>query len=524
LVVLGIFFALPVSAMIARGLFPQGSLDLSAVGDVLSSPRTGKVVWFTLWSSGLATLLTVVIGLPLAFVAYRLSFPGRWSLRVLLSVPFVLPTIVVAVAFSAMFGGTGPLAFLGWDGTPPEIVAAMAFFNISVVVRIVGTRWAALDRRPAEAAAVLGASPWRVFRGIVLPALRPSIASAVILVFLFCATSFGVVLTLGGLRYSTVETEIYLQTVELLDLRTAAVLSLLQLVIVTALLVLTHRLGRPATSDAGAATGSRRPVRGDLPVLALGAILVGVVTLPIVTLVVRSLRFEGSWSLASYRALAAGEPSILQALRNSLAIATDATLFSVGLGLLVAVVVTRRPAGRLGRRLLGGLEGAFMLPLGVSAVTVGFGFLIALDRPPLDLRASAWLVPIAQALVALPVVVRMLVPTLAAVDNRQRQAAATLGAGPARVVWTVDIPLVWRPLLAAVGFAFAISMGEFGATSFLVRPDAPTLPILIFRELSHPGALALGSAVAGSVVLGLITAGVMAVIETVRTEKMEPGL
>ncbi len=157
------------------------------------------------------------------------------------------------------------------------------------------------------------------------------------------------------------------------------------------------------------------------------------------------------------------------------------------MGLLVAIVVTRRPVGRLGRRTLAGLEGAFMLPLGVSAVTVGFGFLIALDRPPLDLRASGWLVPIAQALVALPVVVRLLVPTLAAVDVRQRQAAATLGAGPARVLWTVDVPLVWRPLLAAVGFAFAISMGEFGATSFLVRPDTPTLPILIYRELSHPG-------------------------------------
>jgi thiamine transport system permease protein len=162
------------------------------------------------------------------------------------------------------------------------------------------------------------------------------------------------------------------------------------------------------------------------------------------------------------------------------------------------------------------LDGLFMLPLGVSAVTLGFGFLITLDKPPLDLRSSPVLVPIAQAMVALPLVVRVLAPVLRSVDPRQRQAAASLGASPLRVALTVDLPHAWRALLAATGFAFAVSLGEFGATSFLARPERPTLPVVIYQLMSRPGESSFGMAVAASVVLGLLTAAVMTLVERLR--------
>jgi thiamine transport system permease protein len=163
-----------------------------------------------------------------------------------------------------------------------------------------------------------------------------------------------------------------------------------------------------------------------------------------------------------------------------------------------------------------GLDGFFMLPLGVSAVTLGFGFLITLDHPPIDLRDSPFLVPIAQALVALPLVVRTIVPVLAGINDRQRQAAASLGAGPLRAVLTVDLPVVWKPLLAASGFAFAASLGEFGATSFLARDDHPTVPIVIYRLIGHPGPMNFGMALAASVVLAATTTVVMLVVERLR--------
>src|SRR5690606_29053718 len=165
-------------------------------------------------------------------------------------------------------------------------------------------------------------------------------------------------------------------------------------------------------------------------------------------------------------------------------------------------------------------DALFMLPLGVSAVTVGFGFLIALDRPfglALDLRGSPVLVPIAQAVVAVPLVVRTVLPVLRAIDSRLHDAAAVLGAGPARVLADVDWPVAARSLGLAVGFAFAVSLGEFGATSFLARPDRPTLPVVIFRLLGRPGAENLGMALAACVLLGALTAAVMGLAERLRS-------
>jgi len=521
--VVGVFFVLPVTGMLVRGFWSDGSFDPAAVFEVLARPRVHRVVWFTVWSASLGTAVAVLLGLPAAYALHCLEFRGRQLVRVLLLVPFVLPTIVVGVAFRQLLGEAGPLGFLGLDGTPVAIVAGLVFFNVAVVIRVVGSTWESLDRRPTEAAAALGASPWQVLRTVTLPALRPAIVSAASVVFLFCATAFGVVLTLGGLRYSSVETEIYLLTTNLLDLQAAAALSILQLVAVTLLLALAARLR--AVPDAGAprvVARPRRPARGDAPALASTALLLVLVAAPLATLVAGSLQVDHGWSLANYRALTTTGTHqallvpVTAALMTSLRTAVDATWMSLSMALLVAFVVTRRSRSRSERRVRSGLDGFFMLPLGVSAVTLGFGFLITLDRPPLDLRDSPLLVPIAQALVALPLVVRTIVPALAGIDDRQRQAAASLGASPLRAVLTVDLPVVWKPLLAAAGFAFAVSLGEFGATSFLARDDHPTVPVVIFRLIGHPGPMNYGMALAASVVLAATTAVVMLVVERLR--------
>ncbi len=525
LLAFAVFFALPVAGMVGRGFVPDGTLDVGGVLEVLGRPRVHRVLWFTLWSSTVATAVTVMLGLPVAFVLYRLRFAGRRLLRAFVLMPFVMPTVVVGVAFRSLISTSGPLGPLDLDGTPVAIIAAIVFFNLAVVVRTVGSHWEGLDPRREQAAAALGATPLQVLRTVTLPALTPAVVSAASVVFLFSATAFGVVLTLGGLRYATVETEIYLLTTQLLDLQAAAALSVLQLVVVSALLYVAqrartrreHTLDRVALGDV-----SRRPRLGDGPVLAVTALAFTLLVAPLGSLVVRSVQVEGRWSLGHYRSLFRPETDgallvpATQALENSWRVAVDATVMAIVVGVLVSLVVSRRSRSRAGRRGLALLDAVFVLPLGVSAVTLGFGFLVTLDRPPLDLRSSAILVPIAQAMVALPLVVRTLAPALRSIDPRQRQAAASLGAPPWRVLLTVDLPVAWRPLLAATGFAFAVSLGEFGATSFLARPDRPTLPVLIYQLVSRPGETNYGTALAASVVLGAVTIAVMSVVERLR--------
>ncbi|MFT4108661.1 ABC transporter permease, partial [Propionicimonas sp.] len=383
--------------------------------------------------------------------------------------------------------------------------------------------------RAAEAARTLGAGRWRVLATVTLPALAPAIASGAALVFLFCASAFGVVLVLGGESYGTVETEIWYQTTQLLDLPAAAALSILQLLVVSASLILA---GSARARQERALRLSGNPVdaplrASDRPAAAVTAVVVlGLLVLPMGSLVWRSFLTVDGVGLANYRALAgtAGTltVSVWQSLLNSLGTALAATAIAVCLGLMVSYVLSRRPASAPGRRFMRAVDAAFMLPLGVSAVTVGFGFLITLNRPPLDLRSNWLLIPIAQALVALPLVVRTLLPTLRAIDPRLHEVAATLGATPRRIVATIDAPFALRGLGLALGFAFATSLGEFGATSFLARPDRPTLPVVIFQLIGRPGAENFGAAMAASVVLAAFAALAMGLAEWVGPKEVNP--
>ena len=507
---LGVFFLYPVGTILVRGLGADG-LDR-----LLGLPGRASfrgVAWFTVWQATVSTLLTVVVALPGAHLLARRRFRGRALFRAATTVPFVLPTVVVGGAFLALFDRFGLV-----DGpfratrTVWAILAAHVFFNVAVVLRTVGGFWEGLDHRPEEQARVLGATPWQAFRWVTLPRLWPSIAAASSIVFLFCFTSFGVILILGGPTRATLETEVWRHAVFRGDLASATALAVVQLAAVLAMVVVANRLQRRR------AVG-QRPVRRKVPragarLLAGNLGLLGAVLgLPVAVLVERSLAIDGGWSLRNYAALSDRvnllPVSAIGALQNSLLFAVVATGLAVVVGGLASLVVVhgRRAASRA-------FDLGMMLPLGASAVTLGFGMLIALDEPPLDLRSSRWLVPVAHALVGVPFVMRTVVPTLRGIDRRLREAAATLGASPARVRREVDLPIAARALAVGAGFSFAVSLGEFGATSFLPRnPDRMTAPLALFRLLGTPGETLRGQAMALAVVLMVLTAASVLAIE-----------
>jgi len=508
-----IFFAWPVSNVIFTGLSDR---PWHALGDVFGSSRERRVIWFTIWQAAASTLVTMVVAFPAASLVAAMKERHRRLVRALVTVPFVLPTVVVGGAFAGLFQRFG-LASGGFhlDETVWAILLAHLFFNYAVVVRTVGSYWAGLDSRLEEQARILGAGRWRTFVEITLPRLRPAIASAAAIVFLFSFTSFGVILILGGPRRATIETDIYRFAVTRGDLTTAASLAVLQLIAVLVLVIATTALERrkPVTT--------RHARRASMPVrrarlwsnLALTTLILGT---PIAVLVERSLSVGDGYSLHNYEALAHRARQLpapaLVALRNSLMFAVVATALAVLIGGLASLVVVhgRRGMGRV-------FDLGLTLPLGTSAVTIGFGILITLDQPPFDLRTSWWIIPIAHALVGVPFVVRTMVPVLRGIDGSIREAAAVLGAAPPRVRREIDLPIGLRGLVVGAGFAFAVSMGEFGATSFLPRsPNTITAPVAMFRLLSTPGTALRGQAMALSVVLMAVVALAVVAIESAR--------
>ena len=539
LLFLAVFFFYPLLSILQVSLVPDGVLDLAALRKLASSGYYLRTLGFTAWQAALSTLLTVALALPGAYVFARYRFRGKWVLQALTTIPFVLPTVVVASAFTAFLGPHSRINVLLMDlfglAAPPIdlqhslwlILAAHTFYNYAVVLRIVSGFWANISPRVEEAARMLGARSRDVWWQVTLPLLAPAVAAAALLVFIFCFTSFGVILILGGPRFATIEVEIYRQTVNLFNLPVAAALSMVQIGFTFALMWAYTALQRGTSRQLELrASGQVQRVptsrRARVLVGANVILMIAGLLLPLLALVDRSLTLGGGLGLRYYAELFVNRRgSILyvppiQAVFNSLGFAAVTVCLALVIGAISAALLARPARSRGMQRLQNLLDPLLMLPLATSAVTLGFGFIIALDKPPLNLRASPLLVPIAHTLVAFPFVVRSLLPALRSIRPSLREAAAILGAGPLRVWGEVVLPIVGRAMLVGAVFAFTISLGEFGATALIARPQTPTLPVAIYRFLGQPGALNYGQALAMSTLLMLVCAAGMLAIERFR--------
>lgn len=472
----------------------------------LLAPEIWRVTGLAAGQAAASTVVALAIGLPLANVVSRYRYRGRALAQALITVPFVLPTVVVALAFRSLLGPGVPQG-LG------VVIAAHAYVNLAVVVRIVGAQWAQHSGDYENVARTLGATRWGAFVSITLPSLRSSIASAAAVVFVFCFTSLGIVLILGDPLTRTLESQILRQTSVLLDFTGAAASALVQLVVVSAVLLL------------GAAAARRSPTRRSRPVAlrplpvspvarfaVLGTAVIGavVVLAPVVALVSASIRSGNGWTLSWWTSLGsidAGTTRIgspLTAIGTSLTYAVATSLVAALVGGLAALTVLTRARW---------VVLIAVVPLGVSAATLGLGTLLAFGRPPVDLRATGLLVPIAHSLVAVPLVVAVVAPALRSTDSRLMSVASTLGARPARAFATTYGPVLRIVMLASAALAGAVSLGEFGAAAFLSRAAAPTVPVQIVRLLGRPGEQSLGVAAALAVILVVITLAVVLLVD-----------
>ena len=535
-----VFFYQPLLAILRLAFSPafEGSWQGESTAQVL------KPLGFTFWQAALSTLLTLLVGLPAAYLFSHFDFKGREALRLLSLLPFILPTVVVAACFNTLLGprgwlNLGLMALLNLSEPPihmlqslPAILLAHVFYNTAIIIRLVGSAWSRLDKKLVYAAQMLGANPWQAFREVTLPLLLPAITGASLLVFLFDFTSFGVVLMLGGPQFATLEVEIYTQALYMLNLRLAAVLSLVQLACTLLVAWLQSRVSqlRYGKAALSAERANLRPPRGAAEktfTVVMTIILVLLILTPLISLITRSFvtleaargergQVQTGFTLRYYQELFQNRTGSLfyvppiMAVRNSLVYAALTVVIAIVLGLLGTYALNQPwKANRI-------FEPFFMLPLGASAVTLGLGFLVTFRQPAWSVLPFPLLIPIAHALVALPMVVRTLLPALRSIPSSLRQAASTLGADGRRVFCEVDLPLLLRPLLVSMVFAFTISLGEFGASSFLSSPQTPTIPVAIYRYISQPGALNYGQALAMSSLLLMVCAAGIFLIDKIR--------
>ena len=528
---LGLFYVFPLLTIFDISLRPAGAVDLSAFVQLLSSDYYTGTLAFTVYQAALSTAATLLLAVPSAYVFVRYQFPGKSLLLSLATLPFVLPTVVVALAFTALLGHNGLLndllrtlfsieySPLQLERTLAIIIIAHVFYNFAIALRIIASYWASLGFATEEAARCLGADERSLWLDIRLPLIKPALLSAGVLVFIFTFTSFGVVLILGGIRFATLEVQIYYQAVNIFNLPLAAALSLVQISTMLLMMVIYTNTQKKLHLSLTSSAVASRPVRScreRLIVIVCIALISLLLFTPLLALIARSLFASGKLSFAGYTDLALKSRGSLlfipplAAILNSLRYALMAMVAALCLGLIASYMIHRR--GRLSRL----FDPLFMLPLATSAVTLGFGFIVALDEPPLNLRSSWLIIPISHTLVALPFVIRSVLPSLRAIPPSLGEAARLLGAKPFTTFLTIDLPLLGRGLVVGATFAFTVSMGEFGASLFVAQRESVTIPVVIYRLIGDPGLASYQQALAMSVVLMLVCALGFIVIEKLR--------
>ena len=517
LLFVGVLFFWPVSKIVALGL--SGSWL-----DTLTDSTTLEAIWFTIWQAALSTVLCLLLGIPGAYVLYRKSFRGQRFVRALITIPLVLPTIIVAISFTAFRAVHGMYEAIGLGFIVQNpiywIIAAHVFVNYSITVRTIGGVWATLDNETEEAAAMAGAGRLRTLISITLPQLKPAVVSAAALTFLFCSTSFGIILILGGGQVNSIETEISLAVTQFLDLEKAATLALLQTALTIVAFTISENITKGAVGLEQVDEGRPKPPidRRDWPVVAVtSAVVVGLVAMPIVVVLSRAFivgdgpLFGFAFGLDNFANLAGrGDRDVLnisvgQATLNTLRNVSISTTIAVILGTTVAYLLSRPVFTRLGRISRRTLDVMFLLPMGISSVVLGFGYLITFGDGAFALRSSWLVVPLVQALMALPLVIRLIYPALISIGSDQREAASTAGATAAQTWWLIESPMIRGVITTAIGYALIVSLGEFGAASLLAYGDQATLPTVLYQLISRPGSTNYGMAMAVSALMILLT-------------------
>ncbi|WP_297470171.1 iron ABC transporter permease [Thermococcus sp.] len=521
-----IFFYLPLADILRLGLWEDGP-TLRFISSVLSNSYHRWVILFTIGQALASTILTLLIGLPGAYIFAKYDFPGKRLIRALLTVPFVMPGIMVALGFILLFGKDGFIAHLiGHDPgiiyTWKAILLAHAFYNFPIVVRMVSSLWQRVNPHYEEMAKTLGARGFKLFWKVTLPLISPAIFASAMLTFVFCFMSFSVPLILDGYRYVTMEVDIFSTVMTLLDFRTGAALAVIQIAL-SALFMYIYLRSLDAYSKREEQRVLQRPTRltrkdlfslKGLGIILYSSLVFLFIVAPLIAIVYDSLLYNGHLSLENYRRVFSPEYnpmfgiSTLGTIKNSLLFGFTTVVLSILIALPLAYFLNRYDFR--GKRVL---DVFVMLPLASSPVTVALGYIMAFQSTPL--YYTFWIVAIAHSVIAYPFVFRSLSTGLGKIKQNLREAALTLGANEWRAFLRVELPLAFGSLLVGAIFAFAMSIAELGATYMLAKPEYTTMSLAVYKFL---GARHFGSASALSVLLMLVSAVGFLIIERVGEE------
>ena len=490
-----------------------GSFTLNEFKKIFNDLYNLRVVTFTFKEAFISAFFTLIIGLPGAYIISHYKFKGKSFLVSLTTVPFILPSLLVALGFIILFGDNGFLNKFLMDvfhfKQPFHILYSFAaiilvhtFYNFPVVLRIIGAAWAGVSDKYEFAAKSLGAKPLEVFFKVTVPLLLPAIISSFSLVFLFCFLSFSIILIIGGARFATIEVSIYTYYNMFSDFKMGSALATFQ-ALFSLLVIYTYLKVSDIvkTGDIEKSIAPAPSILSNKKTLFFSLIYLGLIFFliiaPILVVIVYAFLdpFSSKFTLENFAKLFGTNytyllgTSFLRVTLNSFAFALFTLLLSNLFALLGSYGLKTNFKGK------NLFVSILMLPLAISPITIALSFIIFF-RSPINLMNTPIPILIAHTLLAFPFSLRALLPAVQSTSDSFVFASRSLGYSRVKSFFAVDLNLFKNVLITSSIFSFAISFGQFGATFMLYIPRFTTIPIALYRFLSgrHYGeASALGS-------------------------------
>ncbi len=520
LILLFLIFLLPLISTLSKAFIYDGKITFSPFLDLIKTPYTLRILLFTINQAFFSTLLSLIIALPGAYLLVNYQVKGRKLILAICTIPFVLPAILVILGFVTFYGNNGFLNVLlmkifNLDNPPLKIlysykaiIIAHAFYNFPIILVLVTTYWENLDYKLELSSYVFGASKLQTFISITLPRLILSIISSSLLVFLFCFTSFSIILVLGGgPKYTTMEVEIYRRARISMDLNSAASYALISIIFCLIILIIYNIFQRKTTTQENIYKSLYK--KEKKPVTKIGLILsilysifvILFVLSPIISIIIKSFLASNTRSdqsiltLKWYKQLfgLSSTTGIMKSsfisIINSLKIALTVAILSTPMALSLAIASKR---DHFKSSIL--VELLAMLPLAVSSVIIGLGYYLISAR--LKSSGGLLLVILAHLVIVLPFNIRAITPEIRKLPPSLKNSAMTLGASEFRAFIDIEVPLLKSSLISGAIFAFAISMGEVNATLILSSSSIVTIPVTMYRLIgsyNFGGACALGT-------------------------------
>lgn len=485
---------------------------------MFSTPLNTRAIQFSFLEALVSTFWCLLLGIPAGIFLAHFKFRGRRVLLQILTLPFVLPPIVVLLGFIVVYGDGGWINSL-WgtisvQATPiisifdnfNGIVLAHVFYNISVAVQLIIPAWQSLDFDMIDVARSLGASRTKIFFQIILPQIKSTIFSASLLIFLYTFNSFAIVLYLGGVKFQTLEVRIYKLMKVNFQYQAGALLAFAQLLINFILIAIYIRSDQKHKSvnqnTTNPAPFEYRTIKNMffskkdrffLGILYLFfLLLLGFVLLPLIGVIISAFTpsqesfnlFSGFLQLFSSQYIPVLGTSTLRLLGNTLFFACTATVITVVFSLLIHLILRRKYRAQtqyVASQVESTLIIMIVLPMATSSVSLALGLFLQYKTTFLYSEATWILIVCAHILISIPFATRTMMNAYNRINPELITVSSTLGASEWQIFRKIEFPLMKRGILVGALFTFAISVGEFGATLFLARGEFGTLSLAISK-------------------------------------------